>query len=496
MNLFSYESIVNRIDTIILFDKTDFCCTQTKQQLQKVEKKRTIKMVKRTHRYVVFIVLLCCVFACSYMTLLWKINFKHRQHDRKYTHQKSNKNTQRNSPKNKGHKVQTVAVVEQMPNLNKVKRCADYVTKKICVDVYPHAFNTGWNNVGGLTDTMTPDYEEDEVHVQILSQLSTERIFRISELVRKEIPSMIGESGRVSLSLAVYTNDLVSDYALIKKKLYDNPDVCKGDWCKENLHLHLVYKKDFHPFPINILRNVAVLYSTANWLLLYDIDFIPSSSLKDQLSKILPNADKNNMYVVPAFGIKSECGPQQEQKNSISCTNTIPASKKDLMTSFKSGLTFQFMIDSFPNGHRFTDYPKWLKIPDVKQVPDTPLTYQVKHYVPKFYEPYVVFHRSVIVKNEPNGKICCELLFERGWNKIICLNALEKMGLKYHILTQSYAVHFAKTATLSARRLQKMPTRHRAYNQCVSNLEKKYKGGVNLRGIWKAPNNNNDVNQK
>ena len=52
-------------------------------------------------------------------------------------------------------------------------------------------------------------------------------------------------------------------------------------------------------YPINYLRNLALNYSYTQYVLLMDVDFMPSSGLSDYLTEIIPSMNylKNEVSI-------------------------------------------------------------------------------------------------------------------------------------------------------------------------------------------------------
>jgi hypothetical protein len=367
----------------------------------------------------------------------------------------------------------------------KHERCAKFMSDQICFDIYPYAFNLQKNQeVIENNDLMRATRcNEQNVCLDFISQLSTDRLFRIKSMITTEIPLMLRKlpnprRASIALSVAFYTQDVVSDWNKVYREIYNDRNICKGNWCNDHLNIHMVYREDFFPYPINLLRNVGFLYSTGNWLFMYDIDFVASSNLAREMYLVseLSEIDElmQSMYVVPVFEfndnkIESECTDEVAEEYSVSCNYGIPEEKEDLIHLWNQNLIEPFHFSYWKQGQRATDYNRW------KTIADTEISYPADTYE-NGYEPYVIFHRNQLLEDAPDGKLCDERFFNRNFNKVICYDRLRLRGLIPIVISQPFLLHFfeARKKQSNSMHLPPMMNGDNLYNSALKFLERKY----------------------
>jgi hypothetical protein len=366
-------------------------------------------------------------------------------------------------------------------SLERTEKCIHmYPSGHYCVDVYPYANNPQLNKIESKRIAMDPyTGPKNKKHVTLASQMTITRMNRLQNLVGREIRSMNLTNIDITVSIAVLSVNVTSDWELIRNTVYNNRKVCIDDWCSKNLHIHLVHTKKIDPYPINLLRNVALLYSNGNWLFLYDIDFIPSRNLAEQMAAILPSDysvwHKKSMYIIPAFdfSLHTECTLNVELNHGIKCAHRVPASKKDIVEAWKKNLVRPFHQQIFKRGHSSTNFGKWLSFPDVSEHPNVPLVYNLPTHN-RYYEPYVIFPRDMLVSDDPSGELCSPKFFDRGLNKIVCIQRLKILGLRFKVSTQSYLVHFLEKGEKKPTRLNQMEGRDDLHKKLQREWVSKY----------------------
>ena len=100
-------------------------------------------------------------------------------------------------------------------------------------------------------------------------------------------------------------------------------------------------------YPINLLRNVALVAAATNLAFVFDTDFLPSPGLHDALAAHVADVSGANRmaWVVPAFEIK-----QRGQD--------VPTDFSALRAAFKTGALDIF--HGHRGGHHNTQVPRWL----------------------------------------------------------------------------------------------------------------------------------------
>jgi hypothetical protein len=364
-----------------------------------------------------------------------------------------------NTPDPGNNKIQDVNNNQNEQPKN-YQRCATYLEKPYCVMIHPHFFsqNTQYTKV---------PYRKS---IQIITQLSNNRMNRLIDLVEREWEGTI--------SVAFYTTTLAEDIQLITQHFSD-------EILRTRLFIHFVVAPKSGPYPINLLRNISVKYATEEMVILWDIDFQPMPLLHSHLTTdskhrdiwkfMNPDAsfqDKtaSKVYVVPAFEYDDLALADTEvyqlcNSIDISCDYRespyyppVPSSKLDLVKmnkKFKKGLRasakiingfkrdeaiipfhFKLQIGSL-YGHITTNYDKWLNTTLDKN-------YRVKYpTVLPNYEPYIMFRKSQltgITGQEYNW--CDETFFDRGKNKIMCVQFFDAYEYEFIVLHDVFVIHF------------------------------------------------------
>jgi len=349
--------------------------------------------------------------------------------------------------------LKCIEVQVELPGQEKIlSKKKKFQQVPVCMLVYPCAFNLRLNQetVHRLVPhfALTPSFT-----VGFVSQSSMNRLFRLKSLLMNEIPSMVQRSKiskhSVSLSLVIYTQNVEHDWKLINEQIYRDVNVC-GDalWCMNNILIHLVYKDQFLPYPINVMRNIGLMFSRANWIMIHDMDFIFSNEVIADLEatiesksnsklKLAEQQQEKLMFVVPAFEFddhktNSDCNSVMTNKLEIQCNYGIPKSKNDLLVAWNQRVIDPFHFSHWKPGHQTTDYPRWR---------NATTAYSVGHE--QYYEPYAFFSRRIYVDRSENGVLCDERFYNRGRNKVICYDRLRwDYCLQPIVLPQSYMVHF------------------------------------------------------
>ena len=64
--------------------------------------------------------------------------------------------------------------------------------------------------------------------------------------------------------------------------------------------VHLVFDNG-SPYPVNLLRNVALERSRTRYVVIVDVDLIPSKPTRQYLLSLLPSLQRKTVYVLAAF---------------------------------------------------------------------------------------------------------------------------------------------------------------------------------------------------
>jgi glycosyltransferase-like protein LARGE len=134
-------------------------------------------------------------------------------------------------------------------------------------------------------------------------------------------------------------------------------------------------------YPINALRNVALRTARAEFVLLLDVDFVPSCGLQaldaSTLGRLLLcGEDGFAALVIPAFEFRSQ--------------NCLPTNGFSVREAYAQGVAQAFHIGHFPAGHRATNFHRWLHRSSESR--GGPHFYSVDYE--EGFEPYVIALRS------------------------------------------------------------------------------------------------------
>jgi hypothetical protein len=252
--------------------------------------------------------------------------------------------------------------------LNKKNWCpnTEKWQQKHCVDVYPktdiHLFESN-----------KPEITWHPREITLTTQISYDRIWRLMELAREW-------NGPISVAIWVPAGRVLELFL----ELLRMPPPPRID-------IHIVFQATHSPYPINLLRNVALEYAQTDMTFIIDADFIPSFDIYRQMStskrmdSIWEWSEQGHVFVIPAFEFdfsSTPCSSTHVSKptRTKNCT-TFPTTKADAAEMVKSKQLIPF---HFPRkGHRATDNAWWTQTAQ-------PYYIEWEHW----YEPYVLVRRS------------------------------------------------------------------------------------------------------
>ena len=146
-----------------------------------------------------------------------------------------------------------------------------------------------WEAVCVLLLAAVAGGQQEEIDVTLVTHATLERLW---------VLPMICERWRGPISVAVSVNDKFVQYDLPKEceRIRDGKQV-RGlvrvvpmEWGSGDTQ-----------YPVNKLRNVAMMGVTTSHFLMLDVDFWPSSNLYSTICKYAPLVDQKTALVVPAF---------------------------------------------------------------------------------------------------------------------------------------------------------------------------------------------------
>jgi len=279
----------------------------------------------------------------------------------------------------------------------------------------------------------------------------------------------IAENWKGKVSVAVFYKAWIDTERLeLFTKFYnDNVDVFQ-----DRFAFHLVMdtmidrKRDY---PINMMRNVAIEYSVTKYILVLDVDFIPSQTTFADINTHVDSLMKKdkvsmNVLVIPAF----------EKQLPIEESWILPDSKRELIEIKAEYHVKPFHVSGFPEGHGPTDFLRWYTCNASYSIP-----YQFK------FEPYLVVQKSSMFPP------FWEHFFGFGKNKLAWVEELALIGYEFHVLPQSFLIHI-NHAKHAGRRIIKRQTKIEYNRRFKKYTQKRYNKSSDefpspSKSWWKQP---------
>jgi hypothetical protein len=182
-------------------------------------------------------------------------------------------------------------------------------------------------------------------------------------------------------------------------------------------------------YPINRLRNLALLNVETEYFFSNDVDFMPQVDAHDHLLRFLSiKADARDkykkLYVLPAFEV---FGEGDRNNSTVTSLDDIPKNKKKLLSLLHTGKLEPFHMDYYKAGHSPTDYDKWYMCQNDRIV-SYPIEYRWR------FEPYVVGNKNGI----PTFN---ERLRGFGLNKAAWVAEAHLQGYQFEVLCDHFVAH-------------------------------------------------------
>lgn len=305
--------------------------------------------------------------------------------------------------------------------LNSYAHCVDIVKgriqqnmPKLCMQVIPFmCFATKLNNCPNIhAQTITDESPRDTTATV---QLSLDRFERLLDLTREW-------SGPISATIWVPVTEVKNAMKYLIQTIYP----------RDRVDIHLVVQRDTKPYPINVLRNVAIKNARTDLVFLLDLDFIVSYGFYEKLKNdqhyehIWENSAAKHAFVIPAFefisGRPCQASYHKQESQHKGCYQ-FPTEKKDIKKLISHGSVSRF--HSNLEGHLFTNNARWL---------ESAKPYYV-HWG-EWYEPYLLVRKSQI-----DFDWFDERFFDRGRNKCIFSFELYARGFRFVVLPHEFVIH-------------------------------------------------------
>lgn len=149
-------------------------------------------------------------------------------------------------------------------------------------------------------------------------------------------------------------------------------------------------------YPINALRNAALLAAATEYVFLLDVDFVPSPGAHKSLQELAMSRGRSReALVVPAFEVRGKAP-------------TLPVSLEEVREQVRAGRAEGFHVTRYPKGHLPTDFERWLCARKGDE-------YSVEYNLG--FEPYIVARREEVPRYDARFR-------GYGLNKVVHLYRL------------------------------------------------------------------------
>lgn len=242
-------------------------------------------------------------------------------------------------------------------------------------------------------------YARKESDVTLITQVSPDRLSRLVDMAT---------SWAGPISAAVYVKDADEELPIIDELVDTSEPVRKF------VDFHILYANKTR-YPVNNLRNMALMNSRTSLILILDADFVTSQNMHDYLSEIgqrdMLNNDKKQVFVVPAFS--SDLRPHK-----------LPKTKSDLLRAVNSRTVIPVNEKICPKCHGPTDYRRWYDA-----------TEPYKALYRWIYEPYLMMNKDQL------SELFDERLKGYGFDKNSHVFTLATYGYDFVVLPDPFVIH-------------------------------------------------------
>eukprot|EP00055_Hartaetosiga_balthica_P009441 m.37611 g.37611 ORF g.37611 m.37611 type:complete len:449 (-) comp6747_c0_seq3:323-1669(-) len=170
------------------------------------------------------------------------------------------------------------------------------------------------------------------------------------------------------------------------------------------------------PFPNNALRNIAVKAALTEYVMVLDVDIVPSSGLNQELLRaarlMVSNEIANTVFIIPTFEVVQE--------------NILPQSRTDVLRWIEVKKAQPFYKDLCWKCQKHTRFDVWQGNHDSK------LLYEV-HWEDAF-EPFYGIHRNGFIPYDERFK-------QYGFNRISQVCETHVAGYRFKVLYNGFAMH-------------------------------------------------------
>nr|XP_046235803.1 beta-1,4-glucuronyltransferase 1 [Scatophagus argus] len=171
-------------------------------------------------------------------------------------------------------------------------------------------------------------------------------------------------------------------------------------------------------YPNNLLRNVARGGTDSSYILVIDIDMMPSADLHQQFLAMIVKREpaSDEVFVLPAFEIRHD--------------RKMPATKAELVQLYQVGEVRPFYEELCPRCQAPTNYSQWVNS-HVRETGTLEVAYTLTWVDP--WEPFYIGPHTVPLYDE-NFK-------QYGFNRISQTCELHVAGYRFSVLSSAFVVH-------------------------------------------------------
>ena len=183
-------------------------------------------------------------------------------------------------------------------------------------------------------------------------------------------------------------------------------------------------------YPVNAVRNRALMLAQTEAVYLLDVDFLPSTSMTrmvedngEEISELLRKLNEKYIYVTPAFGHADLVPLPNGYDFRLGDLDHLLADKQNVVKAYAEKLLPSFYESENSLDHGCTNFSRWITA-------DAPysITYE------KMFEPYVIVARKYVPWYD-------ERFIGYFRNKVEHLEYMYGLGLQYAVHPSAYVIH-------------------------------------------------------
>ena len=283
--------------------------------------------------------------------------------------------------------------------------------------------------------SLSSDKPREPTDVTLVTQLSFERLYMLEGqcnvwhgVISAAVYIALVQDKAVTVELNSNQDPRLTDMSEILRQfeefhsLAESKGFCKLDLILISHEVESVWLSAL--YPVNSMRNRALANARTDIVLLMDVDFWPSAELSEVVQRpgkyasLKTAVDGKNAIVLPAF----ETGEQGDVGVEIA-REVVIEGKDTAIVMFWDGRIRPFHTANYKQGHRATDFKKWLTATK---------PYRIRYE--EGYEPYVMVARKYVPWYD-------ERFVGYRKNKVVHLLHLAQTGVQFIVHPRAFSVH-------------------------------------------------------